>query len=180
MHNLSTQEVVLSIENTPVTDLNGLVYQEYDKFFGNDIQLNFNDTNNFVKLENQSDLNRLKLPDTDINLKKLKIFFMNSKITQALKDKFKTSLTFDSIDVWIDGKGYTLEPHVDDKRIKLHLQIYLNDNSVGTSLYRKGKKIYTFDFKKNKGYALLNNKDSVHGVEPVENDGRMSLYVRYA
>ena len=180
MFNLSTQDVVLSIENTPLVNMNGLVYQEYDNFFGKDIEINFDKADSFVKLKNQTHLNRLKLSDTDLNLKKLKILFMNSKITNALNKKFNTELKFDSLDVWIDGKGYVLKPHVDDKRVKLHLQIYLNDNSVGTSLYNEGKKIYTFDFKKNKGYALLNNKDSVHGVEPVENDGRMSLYVRYA
>ena len=34
MFNLSTQEVVLSIENAPLVKLNGLVYQEYNNFFG--------------------------------------------------------------------------------------------------------------------------------------------------
>ena len=34
MLHLSTQDVVLSIENTPVTKFNGFVYQEYNNFFG--------------------------------------------------------------------------------------------------------------------------------------------------
>ena len=33
MFNLSTQEVVLSIENSPLINLEGLVYQKYDNFF---------------------------------------------------------------------------------------------------------------------------------------------------
>ncbi len=83
--------------------------------------------------------------------------------------------------MWIDGKGYSLTPHVDDPTIKLHLQIYLSNNSVGTSLYGKNKKkLHTFDFEKNKGYALLNNEHSVHGVDEVTQDGRISLYARYS
>ena len=35
MFNLSTQEVVLSIEKTPVIVKNKIVYQEYHNFFGN-------------------------------------------------------------------------------------------------------------------------------------------------
>ena len=64
----------------------------------------------------------------------------------------------------------------------LHLQIYLSNNSVGTSLYRKNKKdkILTFTFEKNKGYALLNNEHSVHGVDEVTEDGRISIYARYS
>ena len=125
MFNLSTQEVVLSIEKSPLKIVRGILYQEYSNFFGNTINLNFGKKENFEKLENQTQLNRLKLRDDDIDLKKLKIFFMNSNITQALEKKFKSKFKFDSVDVWIDGKGYKLSPHVDDPRIKLHLQIPL-------------------------------------------------------
>ena len=122
-----------------------------------------------------------KLTDDDIDIKKLKVFFMNSKITNALKQKFDIDLKFSSLDVWIDSKGYSLVPHVDDKTIKLHLQIYLTNNSVGTSLYGKNKnKIHTFKFESNRGYALLNNEHSVHGVDQVTEDGRISLYARYS
>ena len=34
MFNLSTQDVVLSIENAPLVNLNGKYYQEYRDFFG--------------------------------------------------------------------------------------------------------------------------------------------------
>ena len=181
MFNLSTQEVVLSIENTPLVNLDGLVYQEYNNFFGNSFNLTLDNKKSFEKLEKQKDSNRVQLRDDDIDMKKLKIFFMNSKITQALKKKFNIDLKFSSLDVWIDGKGYSLTPHVDDPTIKLHLQIYLSNNSVGTSLYGKNKKkLHTFDFEKNKGYALLNNEHSVHGVDEVTQDGRISLYARYS
>jgi hypothetical protein len=90
-------------------------------------------------------------------------------------------LTFDSVDIWRDNAGYYLRPHTDDDRIKLALQIYLDDNKVGTSLYGKNKqKIHTFKFETNKGYALLNNEHSIHGVDEVMEDGRVSLYARYS
>ena len=181
MFNLSTQEVVLSIENSPLVNLEGLVYQEYDNFFGNNFNLDVSKKKNFEKLENQYFLNRVKLPDNDIDLKKIKILFMNTQITKALEKKFNTNLKFESVDVWVDGKGYKLMPHVDDSRIKLHLQVYLSNDNKGTTLYDKvGKELYTFPFKANFGYALLNNEHSYHGVEEITEDGRTSLYVRYS
>ena len=184
MFNLSTQDVVLSIENASLVNLDGLIYQEYDNFFGNNYELSFDNNKNFEKLDKQKgeiNFQRVKLKDDDMDIKKLKVFFMNSKITNALKQKFGIDLKFSSLDVWVDSKGYSLVPHVDDKTIKLHLQIYLTNNSVGTSLYGKNKnKIHTFKFESNRGYALLNNEHSVHGVDQVTEDGRISLYARYS
>ena len=182
MFNLSTQDVVLSIKNTPLVNLDGLIYQKYDNFFGNSFELPFDNKENFIKLEYTENKNRSKIDDSDVDIKKLKAFFMNSKITKTLGQKFGTDLKFESLDVWSDGKGYSLVPHVDHPTIKLHLQIYLSNNSVGTSLYRKNKKdkILTFTFEKNKGYGLLNNEHSVHGVDLVTEDGRISIYARYS
>tara|TARA_B100000902_G_C27199109_1_gene858090 strand:- start:705 stop:1250 length:546 start_codon:yes stop_codon:yes gene_type:complete len=180
MFNLSTQDVVLSIEKAPVKTVRGIIYQEYQNFFGNTYELDLGKKENFEKLENQTHLNRVKLSKDNEVMKKLTVFFMNTSITKALEKKFHTSLKFASADVWIDGKGYKLEHHVDDPRIKLHLQIYLSDNNEGTSLYdRTGELLYTFPFKMNYGYALYNNVYSHHGVEEVEKDARTSIYVRY-
>ena len=180
MFNLSTQEVVLSIEKSPLEVFKGIVYQKYPNFFGNTFDFNFGKRENFEKLENQTKFNRVKLPKTEIDMKKLTVFFMNQRITQALEKKFNTKLKFDSVDVWMDGKGYKLIPHVDDSRIKLHLQVYLSNDNEGTSLYTpSGELLYTFPFKANFGYALYNNVYGYHGVEEIEKDGRISLYVRY-
>ena len=181
MLHLSTKEVVLSIEKAELEIKHGIIYQKYPNFFGNTFDLDFGKKENFEKLENQTDLNRLKLSKDDEVMKRLTVFFMNSSITKALERKFKTDLTFDSVDVWIDDKGYKLPPHLDDKRIKLHLQVYLSNNNEGTSLYNpQGELLYTFPFKINYGYALYNSAYSYHGVEEVEEDGRTSLYVRYS
>ena len=161
--------------------MKGIIYQEYENFFGNTYQLDFGNKDNFEKLENQTDLNRVKLSKENESIKKLTVFFMHTNITQALEKKFNTNFKFDSVDVWIDGKGYKLPPHLDDKRIKLHLQIYLSNDNQGTSLYDSdGQMLYTFPFKANNGYALYNGVHSHHGVEEVEKDGRTSLYVRYS
>tara|TARA_A100001011_G_scaffold396650_1_gene495066 strand:- start:3142 stop:3687 length:546 start_codon:yes stop_codon:yes gene_type:complete len=180
MFNLSTQDVVLSIEKAPLKVVRGIIYQEYANFFGNTYELDFGKKENFEKLENQTQLNRVKLSKDNEVMKKLTVFFMNTTITKTLEKKFNTTLKFDSVDVWIDGKGYKLPPHVDDSRIKLHLQVYLSNNNEGTSLYDStGELLYTFPFKANYGYALYNGVYSHHGVEEIENDDRTSLYVRY-
>ena len=180
MFNLSTQEVVLSIEKSPLKIVHGIIYQEYRDFFGKEFELPELQNKNFVKLEFQENLPRVRLDYNDEVMKKLKVFFMNANITQALENKFNTELQFNSADIWIDNKGYKLAPHTDDGRIKLSLQVYLSNNNEGTSLYDKdGNMQYTFPFKFNSGYALYNGVYSHHGVEEVENDGRLSLYVRY-
>ena len=51
MFNLSTQEVVLSIEKSPLKIVHGIIYQEYRDFFGKEFQLPELQNKNFVKLE---------------------------------------------------------------------------------------------------------------------------------
>ena len=183
MFNLSTQEVVLSIENTPLVNLDGILYQEYDNFFGNNIlsQLKNLDNLNFMKLENQNEQPRRRVDYNEQLMKNLKIFFMQSTITNALVKKFNVDLKFDSVDIWQDTAGYYLPPHTDDARIKLALQIYLGSDGVGTSLYDSKKNVLkTFNFKPNKGYALLNTDVSLHGTSGRHVSGtRESVYVRY-
>ena len=181
MFNLSTQEVVSSIEKTPLVKLNNHYYQEFNNFFGNTDSFDIDHTLLlFDRLENQNDLARKKISYSEVLSKKLHIFFMNSKITEALEKKFSTDLQFNSVDYWIDNKNYFLPPHVDNDSIKLSLQIYLGDNQPGTTLYDAGKPVKTFQFKNDCGYAMLLNSNTFHGLEyPVKSDGRKSIYVRY-
>lgn len=180
MFNLSTQDVVSSIENTPLVKLDGIYYQEYENFFGKNLFFPSIGETSFVKLEKQEHLPRARLDYNNELMKKIRIFFMNTRITESLCKKFDTTLKFDSVDIWTDSKGYTLKPHTDDFRIKLALQIYLSDDSLGTSLYSHDKLLKTFKFKYNCGYALLNNSQSLHGIEgQIKKDGRTSLYARY-
>ena len=183
MFNLSTQDVVQSIEKTPLVILNGIHYQEYHNFFGVSVPNELTSIKNtiFHKLEKQFDRPRQRVSyDTDI-MKRLKIFFMHTAITTALEKKFKTTLSFSSVDIWKDSAGYYLPPHTDDPSIKLAIQIYLGDNNVGTSLYDTGNKVIkSFEYRTNTGYALLNNDFSLHGTTSKSIHGdRTSVYVRY-
>ena len=181
MFNLSTQDVVSSIEKTPIINQGNFVYQHYHNFFGNtdSFDLDF-DKIKFDRLENQQDLPRKRLSYNEILSKKLHIFFMNSKITKALENKFLTKLKFTSVDCWIDDKDYFLSPHVDDDSIKLSLQIYIGENHPGTVLFDNNERLHTFTFENNCGYAMLLNDKTFHGLEyPVKSNGRKSVYVRY-
>ena len=186
MFNLSTQEVVLSIEKSPILRKNQTYYQEYTSFFGN-ILLNKikNEMSGLVmvKLENQENKFRERVDYNELLCKELHIFFSNANIRSILEKKFKIKLKFDSLDLWYDHYDYDNPPHLDDSRIKLHLQIYLGDEeNLGTSLYaneNRSSLFHTFNYKCNSGYALLHNDHSWHGLEsPIVND-RKSLYVRY-
>jgi hypothetical protein len=181
MFNLSTQDVVLSIGKAPLVNLDGIIFQEYQDFFGNGFNLPELKNRNFVKLEFQEDLPRMRLDYKHDLMKSIKVFFMNTNITHALENKFSTELKFESVDIWIDDEGYALAPHIDDAKIKLALQIYLGDNNVGTSLYINDETVKTFEYTFNSGYALLNNSKSLHGLDkPVQKAGRISLYARYS
>src|SRR6056300_1641006 len=181
MFNLSTQEVVSSIEKTPIVNKGDFVYQHYHGIFGNDeLLLSEIDGISFEKLENQRHLPRKRMSYHETKAKKLRIFFMNKHITNALQEKFSTSLTFNSVDYWIDDKDYFLSPHVDDESIKLSLQIYIGENQPGTVLFDNNERLHTFTFENDCGYAMLLNDKTFHGLEyPVKSNGRKSVYVRY-
>jgi len=183
MFNLSTQDVVRSIEKAPLVNLNGIIYQEYANFFGKSVpdQLMHLRNVDHVDLERQAHLPRQRILYESEIMKVLKIFFMRTAIITALEKKFKTTLLLDSVDIWKDSAGYYLPPHTDDPSIKLAIQIYLGDNNVGTSLYDSENNIIkSFDYKLNSGYALLNNNVSLHGTTSKSTHGdRRSVYVRY-
>ena len=90
MFNLSTQEVVLSIENSPLKIVRGTIYQEYRDFFGKEFKLPTLENKNFIRLQFQEDRPRKRLDYDDELMKKLKVFFMNTNITRALENKFNT------------------------------------------------------------------------------------------
>ena len=183
MFNLSTQDVVLSIEKSPLLVTQGIVYQEYQNFFDRNMieQVTELSNLNMVPLENQIEKQRFRVDYQEQVMKRLDIFFRHASITKALEKKFETDLKYSSVDIWQDSPGYFLEPHTDDPRIKLALQIYLGDDNIGTSLYdNDNKSLKTFEYKFNCGYALLNTDISRHGpAGKVTDKVRNSIYVRY-
>lgn len=190
MHNDSVDFVVKSIQKTPLVNLNGLIYQEYQDFF-DDVWLEKLSIDleklKLTTLEKQEELEksfRKRVDYSEKISKELNIFFKNKKITNCLQDIFNMTLTTDTSDIWIDYPGYYLIPHVDDNRIKLGIQIYIGDQQQpGTSFYGSrnlSNKVHEIVYKRNKGYALLNNDKSWHAVQPEIVDGqRRSVYIRY-
>jgi len=190
MHNDSVDFVVKSIQKTPLVNLNGLIYQEYQDFF-DDVWLEKLKIDleklKLTALERQEELEksfRRRIDYSETISKELNIFFKNKKITECLQDIFNMKLTPDTADIWIDYPGYYLTPHVDDSRIKLAIQIYIGDEQQsGTSFYGScnlSNKIHEILYKRNRGYALLNNDKSWHAVNPGVVDGqRRSVYIRY-
>ena len=190
MHNDSVDFVVKSIQKTPLVNLNGLIYQEYQDFF-DDVWLEKLSIDleklKLTTLERQEELEksfRKRVDYSEKLSKELNIFFKNKKITNCLQDIFNMTLTPDTSDIWIDYPGYYLIPHVDDNRIKLAIQIYIGDQQQpGTSFYGSrnlSNKIHEVLYKRNRGYALFNNNKSWHAVQPQMVDGhRRSVYIRY-
>ena len=199
MHNDSVDFVVKSIQKTPLVNLNGLIYQEYQDFFDNFLVnkiVNEYKMFEFDKLESQEHKPRRKLSYQSKLSKELKILFSNVKIKNALEKTYSTELKFSSCDVWQDGQAYFLSPHTDNTSIKLALQIYLGENiTVGTKFFSQlvskiaevevwkedylQYEVKEIHYKKNYGYSLLNNEQSWHGVAPNIINNRLSLYVRY-
>ena len=192
MYNSSVDFVVKSILKSPLVNLNGLLYQKYDSFFGQEFleKLDLDERNlkceSLQKHDIDTRINRKRVAYTEKISKELNIFFQNKKIINALEEKFSEELSPEQADIWFDHPGYTLNPHLDDQRIKLSLQIYIDDSrQPGTALYdnyieQKGKKLVNFDYKKNSGYALLNNSKSFHATEYAVREGvRKSIFMRY-
>jgi len=192
MYNSNADFVVKSIQKSPLVNLNGLLYQKYDNFFDQQWldKLELDEKKLKLEMLQEHDVNtrifRKRVSYTEKISKELNIFFRNKKIVNALKEIFSTELSPEQADIWFDYPGYSLNPHIDDNRIKISLQIYIdNSEQPGTMLYdnyieQKGKKLVNFDYKKNSGYALFNNSKSFHATEyPVLKGVRKSIFVRY-
>jgi len=187
MHNDSVDFVVKSIQKTPLVNLNGVIYQEYEDFFDQDLLNLLSFETNEVELKKfalQHDRNRMEVSHDEKVMKHITIFFRNQKIKKAIEQIFGLKLGVASADIWFDGYDYKLEPHTDFTTIQLSLQIYLGDErNKGTCLFdQDGKILKTFPYKKNCGYSLLNNAESLHGTEPSTfqvNNLRKSIYVRW-
>lgn len=185
MFNSSINFLAQSIENSPLVEKNGMKYQEYQNFFDKDSLEILDFQKNEVSLEkfaDQENLPRMCVSRDAEVLKMMTIIFSSRKIKDALQDKFSVQLGKASVDIWFDYPGYQLEPHTDNSKIQLSLQIYLGQgNNPGTSLYELEKVIKEFNFKHNCGYSLLNNDKSMHGVQGDIDQQylRKSFYVRY-
>lgn len=105
------------------------------------------------------------------------------------------------INFWLDNAGFELGQHLDDKRIKWAMQVYLWGDAVGTTFYNykdpnadflqdisETKWIcdvdkehlnvrHKFAFKSGSGYLMKQNKNQIHGLEQSVQGPRLSCYV---
>ena len=90
--------------------------------------------------------------------------------------KMFSHLHFMGITLWNDEKNFWMLPHLDNDRIKVAVQIYLDDrNSPGTQF---GDRLVKYG--RNRGYIMYNSPDMLHGVpEQVPHEGRLSVYALY-
>ena len=189
MFNDSINFVAESIEKSLLVNDNGILYQRYKNFFDEDTIELLNFTKDSVSLNKftlQEDRPRFVVNHSEKIHKHMTILFRHKNVKEVLANKFNTKLKTSSVDIWYDTPGYHLPSHTDFHTIQLSLQIYLGDPpNPGTTLYKDKdgtKEITTFDYIKNNGYSLLNNKCSFHGVKKediLEHNLRKSIYVRF-
>ena len=190
MFNDSINFVAQSIEKSQLVERNGCYYQRFQDMLPESLlsELVKLDTSScsVVKLEKQEHMSRVRVDYSEAISKKLNIIFKSSKIKNILEHKYKLKLYRQTTDIWFDSIGYNLSPHIDDTRLALSLQIYLDTEKdiPGTALYDAETDdipFCVFKYVKNTGYSLLNNDRSWHGIEFAMNSDkiRKSIYIRY-
>jgi hypothetical protein len=79
---------------------------------------------------------------------------------------------------WLDYAPYTCTVHLDGT-LPIAMQIYLLDNAGpehGTVFYNQDQTVrYTFPYKVNTGYIMLNGPDQYHGVPTTLAEGELRL-----
>tara|TARA_R110000787_G_scaffold198686_1_gene309787 strand:- start:420 stop:965 length:546 start_codon:yes stop_codon:yes gene_type:complete len=105
--------------------------------------------------------------------------YLNTKhelISEALKVKF----VYEAVDsgIWLDYSPYTCAVHLDGD-LPIAMQIYLLDNAGpehGTVFYNQDQTVrYTFPYKVNTGYIMLNGPDQYHAVPTMLAEGELRL-----
>ena len=190
MFNDSINFVAQSIEKSQLVERNGCYYQRFQDMLPESLlsELVKLDTSScsVVKLEKQEHMSRVRVDYSEAISKKLNIIFKSSKIKNILEHKYKLKLYRQTTDIWFDSIGYNLSPHIDDTRLALSLQIYLDTEKdiPGTALYDAETDdipFCVFKYVKNTGYSLFNNDRSWHGTEFIMKSDkvRKSIYIRY-
>ena len=85
-------------------------------------------------------------------------------------------LDFMGVTLWKDDVDFKMSQHLDNDRVKVAVQIYLdNRNSPGTQF---GDRMIGYG--RNRGYIMYNNKDMLHSVpDCTPHEGRLSIYALY-
>jgi len=115
------------------------------------------------------------------NLLRKKISWLSDSPIEAAHNYFNNlpmfaHLDFMGISLWKDDKDFWMAPHIDNDRVKVAIQIYLDDqNSPGTQFPDR-----LIEYGRNRGYIMYNNSDMIHGVpKQIPHEGRLSVYALY-
>ena len=85
-------------------------------------------------------------------------------------------LNFMGITLWKDDIDFWMSEHLDNERVKIAVQIYLDDRkSPGTQF---GDRLIHYG--RNRGYIMHNNPNMLHGVpDQIPHEGRLSIYALF-
>jgi hypothetical protein len=85
-------------------------------------------------------------------------------------------LDFMGMTLWKDDIDFWMNEHLDNDRVKVAVQIYLdNRKSPGTQF---GDRMISYG--RNRGYIMYNHKDMLHCVpNQIPHEGRLSVYALY-
>ena len=85
-------------------------------------------------------------------------------------------LNFNGVTLWKDDKDFWMRDHIDNDKVKVAVQIYLDDRqSPGTQF---GDRLIRYG--RNRGYIMYNNSNMLHGVpNATPHEGRLSIYASF-
>ena len=85
-------------------------------------------------------------------------------------------LNFRGLTLWKDDVDFWMPDHIDNDRVEVAVQIYLDDRqSPGTQFSER-----LIKYGRNRGYIMYNNPDMLHGVpKQIPHEGRLSIYALY-
>lgn len=127
-------------------------------------------------------------PDVNWELAEMQNHLPRKKISWLLDSPIETAhnyfeslplfkhFNFIGLSLWKDDVNFYMSEHVDNDRVKVAIQIYLdNRNSPGTQF---GNRIVKYG--RNRGYIMHNGPTMFHSVpKQIPHDGRLSIYALY-
>ena len=122
-----------------------------------------------------------QLQEMQENLPRKKISWLLDSPIETAHNWFENLPLFEHLDfmgitLWKDDVDFEMSQHLDNDRVKVAVQIYLdNRNSPGTQF---GDRMIAYG--RNRGYIMYNNQDMLHGVpDCTPHEGRLSVYALY-
>ena len=133
-----------------------------------------------VKFSQQSDI-PWQSEEMQENMPRKKISWLIDSPIEEAHNYFESlqmfkHLKFIGLSLWKDGIDFYMDEHIDNERVRVAVQIYLdNRKSPGTQF---GDRIIRYG--RNRGYIMYNNLNMWHGVpKQIPHEGRLSIYALY-